>query len=296
MINMQDVYSAFIGSVPLNFKLLSELCQVKEIEFLPKIGSSLHIPQDRIAVAPTGPTTCRILLDHAIAPTVVVTHGWDTAVLDLYKRVILPTMSAFTLIDIGANSGLVTRQLIIAFSQIRHSFAYEPHPSNFECLVHNLRAFTDVVEARNCALGASTTSLELFTDRSNCGNYSLNKVAVPAEQLAQTLSVPVNKARDEAADWRRPDLPIFYKSDTQGYDEIIATDIDLEVWDSVFIGTMELWRIEKPAWSVDKFRSILDKYPNKVFKSHPDILLSTDQVLSFACATDGSVADIVFWK
>jgi len=108
------------------------------------------------------------------------------------------------------------------------------------------------------------------------------------------MAVPVRKAADEAADWRRRRLSIFYKSDTRGHDEIIATNIGLKFWDAVFIGTIEIWRIEKPAWPVEKFRVVLDKFPNKIFKGPPGMALSTGQVLVFACGSDGSDADIVF--
>jgi FkbM family methyltransferase len=306
MISIQDVYTAFVGSVPLNFRLLKETCQVTEIEFLPKIASALHVPPDRYGpdrygpdrcgMDPTGACTCRIPFDYLIAPTVVVTHGWDTDALAIYKTLVPAALEAFTLVDLGANSGLITRQMLVAFPQIKRAFAYEPHPANFACLTHNLRVFHDIVDKRNYAVSNDTGSFELYLDFTNCGNYSLNKASVFADDMLPAITVPVKRAANEALDWHSAGLPIFYKSDTQGHDEIIASDIGLEFWDHVFIGTMELSKIGKPEWPLEKFRAMLDRFPNKIFKSLPNLPVTTHQILAFLGGEGEGLEDIIFWK
>jgi FkbM family methyltransferase len=296
MITLQDVYGAFVGAVPLNFRIMREICQVSEIEFQPRDATPLHVPAVRYDSGAIGPATCRLQLDYVIAPEVLTNHAWDSPALEFYRTLIPTELAAFTLVDIGANVGLISRELMIAFPQIRRAFAYEPHPGNFRCLTHNLRAFRDTVEAANCAVGAENASLALYLDVTNSGNYSLNRAAVVDVNLAPAVTVPVRRAADEAAAWRRAGLPIFYKSDTQGHDEVIATSLDLDFWDQVFIGTMEIWRISKPVCPPEKLRAALDRFPNKVFRHQPQQPVTTEPVLAFARGDDRVFQDLVFWR
>ena len=56
---------------------------------------------------------------------------------------------------------------------------------------------------------------------------------------------------------------IFYKSDTQGHEKEIATSIPIDLWDQVFAGTMELWRIPGKMHDTNQFAKLIDIFLKK---------------------------------
>ena len=294
-ISMQDIYDAFIGSFRLQAKLLKETCNVKSVEFLPKEKSALQLPTRLSGSLSKDACACVVPLDYVIAPTVITTHSWDYFEIEFARKVIPPALSAFVLVDIGANVGLFSRQMLIAFETIKVVFCYEPDSDNFGYLTRNLQAFNNV-NKHNYGLGSCDGALEFFRDWSNSGNYSLNKAAMPRDDKFDNINVEVRAAKSVCVDWLSLDLPIFYKSDTQGHDEIIATAADPKIWPSVFAGIFELWRIAKPEYSVEAFRAILDQFPNKMFLQEPGRMLTTDDVINFLQGRDDVFRDLGFWK
>jgi FkbM family methyltransferase len=293
-ISIQDVYDAFIGSFRLEVKLLKEFCNVKTIEFMPKDGSALAIPLRNGETLPDEMRACVVPLDYAIAPSVIAGHRWDYFEIDFAQKVVPPELKAFTLVDVGANVGLFSRQMLTAFDRIEDVFLYEPDPDNFKYMSRNLQAYTKA-KRRNYALGARNEHLEFYRDWSNSGNYSLIKSAMPEDAAFDKITIEVRDAKAECKDWLSPGLPIFYKSDTQGHDETIAASADPKIWKSVFAGIFELWRIDKPAFSLEAFRTILDQFPNKKFLQEPD-MLTTEDVMTYIQGRDGHYRDLGFWK
>ena len=285
---MQDVYTGFVGSFGLNVRMMNEMCNVRTIEIEPKPGTLLHFP-----AAPNA--TCVFPLDYVIAPLVIVTHAWDGETIRLARSIIENRFESATLIDIGANTGLFTRQMLIASPEFDCVFAYEPHPANFRCLQHNTSPFENV-RLNNYALGPDDGTLKFYMDPDNCGNYSLNPSAMPAARECATILVSVKSVREEAGTWLEAKSPIFYKSDTQGYDEVIASAVGTVFWDSVFGGLLELWRIEKPDWSSASMVALLDKFPNKRFVNSPAVPISTSDILAYLAGKDGAFQDVIFWK
>lgn len=288
LVSMQDVYGAFVGSFGLNVRMMREMCQVRTIEITPKPGTLLCLPA-------TPDATFRLPLDYVIAPFVIVAHCWDAETIKLSGDIVRGRPGGATLVDIGANSGLFTRQMLGACPEFRHAFAYEPHPENFKCLQHNVASF-DCVRARNYALGPNADTLDFHIDPDNCGNYSLNPSAMPKGQDCTKISVPVKSAASETQDWLATGLPIFYKSDTQGHDELIATSVDGAFWDKVFAGIFELWRIEKASWAIDRMSLLLDQFPHKRFLRDPGTPVSTTDILGYLAGNDGASNDVLFWK
>jgi FkbM family methyltransferase len=292
---MQDVYDAFIGSFRLEVKLLKEFCNVRSVEIMPKEGSPLAIPPRPDAPLSDDARACVVPLDYAIAPTVIASHRWDYFEIEFARSILPGSVKAFTLVDVGANVGLFTRQMLTAFDQIEDVFAYEPDPENFKYLSRNLQAYPKL-KARNYALGAHDESMEFYRDWSNSGNYSLIKAAMPQDNSFDKITIDVKTARTESRQWLSSGLPIFYKSDTQGHDETIATAADPELWNSVFAGIFELWRIDKPDFSVPVFRAILDQFPQKEFLQERGRMLTTEDVISYVQGRDGQFRDLAVWK
>lgn len=209
MISIQEIYAAFAGSFSLNSRIMREICGVRFVELVPKPGTLLHLPS-----APG--TTCRIPFDTVIAPDVILKHAWEGDLIVRLRALIEGRVRAATLVDIGGHTGLFTRQMMAIAPQLRGAFVYEPHPENYRCLRHNLAPLKKV-RTGNYALGREAGTLDFFLDPDNSGNYSLTRSAMPAGRDCETISVAVRAAETEARAWLTAGLPIFYKSDTQGY-------------------------------------------------------------------------------
>ncbi|OYQ33663.1 hypothetical protein CHU95_14965 [Niveispirillum lacus] len=263
---------------------------VQNIEFQPKPGRGLYAQNS----ASPDTATIRTRCDSAITPMSLANHHWQIEEL-LFTKKVLDTVPAAVLVDVGANMGLFTRQVLGWCGNVKRAFAYEPEPENFACLLHNLACF-DMVVPEMVGLAETDGVFRLFLDLQNCGNNSLVSDDLAGAQNKGATEVRVINAAVEARRWQEPGLPIFYKSDTQGYDEKIITLLPDEIWDQVIGGVIEIENIDKPAFEMEKFISFLDRYENKVILDRPETIVSTSDVLGYLNRGKGPGVDLGFWK
>jgi FkbM family methyltransferase len=201
------------------------------------------------------------------------------------------------LLDIGAHIGLMTRQLLHLFPNVVAAVCYEPHPGNFSLLSHNL------AHLHNCtllqaAVGAVSGELTFYEDLHNTGNYSLSIDSMEGREH-RVNSVDCLRACDEEFLGRLPpgaaDVPIIWKSDTQGLDELIVTSLSEDFWRRVPVALMEISRIRRPELDVNRLRSFLESFPVRRFGSGPD-LLSVEQIMRYATGSDGLHEDLLLAK
>lgn len=137
--------------------------------------------------------------------------------------------------------------------------------------------------------------MDFHRDLNNIGNYSLNDDAMRA-RLFDTIQVECV----DTAEWMRnafrprAEDRIIWKSDTQGYDELIVCRTPSDVFDRIEIAIMELWRIAKPAFDLDVFAARLDAFPNK--RLGPETPCATEEVLEFLKGDDWQHEDLFLWK
>lgn len=278
----------FADDLTRTLKLLAATLNVRGLEFLPRPTSPLF------KTNPSNlPTSCTLQLDQVMCPAILLGHAWEVVDLEWIDGALQYIEGDLTLVDVGANSGFFTRQALLRSPRFAKAFVYEPHPTNYRHLCHNLSPFCNVA-FNNCALSNLSGDLEFYLDPNNSGNYSLNRAAMPPDYL--TTRVPVVSVTGETKKWTDPVRPIFYKSDTQGYDELIASHIDAATWDHIHAGFFELWRIAKPP-SVDwnTFAAILDRFPFKTFTTNPENL-STGRILQYLKVEDGQFKDLFFCR
>lgn len=263
---------------------------VVSVEFQPKPGRGLYAHMSPSAATATIRTCC----DSSITPVSLAYHHWQVEEM-LFTKKVLDTVPAATLVDVGANMGLYTRQVLGWTANVKRAFAYEPEPVNFECLKHNLSCFDNVV-AEMVALAEKDGVFPFFLDLQNCGNNSLVSDDLAGAEMKGATEVRVINVTVEARRWMEEGLPIFYKSDTQGYDEKIITLLPEEIWDSIIGGVIEIENIDKPEFDVEKFTAFLDRYENKVILTQPDTIISTSEAMGYLNRGKGPGVDLGFWK
>lgn len=210
----------------------------------------------------------------------------------LQKVIADKDVKSFTLVDVGANVGLFMRQALMNLRGIDHIYAYEPSAVNYEHLLFNLRPWRAMVTAKDLALGDSDGAFEFYQDPSNSGNNSFNISAMRDVTFERSIAKMCN-ATAESSLWPHT-LPILYKSDTQGYDEVIATQLPDAVWNRTFAAIFEVWRIKKPAFDIVRFRNILEKFPHHLLvNAHR--MVSVEEALEYLSGTDGEWDDLAIW-
>lgn len=233
--------------------------------------------------------------DSIIGKTAFETNCWDPQKIDFFHLHSL-RHTKIVLIDVGANVGLFSRQCISSINNIEIIFAYEPNKVNYNILERNLKDVKVNTVLVNAALSNKEEETVLYEDPRNCGNYSLNKGAMWDISEYNTSTIKSINALHEQSKWTKTNSPIFYKSDTQGFDELIATTYDTEFWSKVECASFELWRIKKPELNKDKFIQMLDKFPNKSFQYGNKSSLTNEEILNYMSGTDGNHEDLLCWK
>jgi FkbM family methyltransferase len=279
---------AFSSSIDSNIRILRELYQVCSLEVRPIDSSSFCLRDDH-------GTSMNLHLpnDNVIGLFALLNKHWDISKPRFVDQIVAGVNGDVLLVDVGANVGLFSRQCLSLTPGISALYAYEPHPSNFSLLCRNL---SGIHKARlnNFGLGSATSTLNFYIDPDNSGNYSVNVNAMP-ENFGRT-SVEIVGAGDEEQKWMAQSKPIFYKSDTQGYDEVIATSLSPDFWENVCGGIFELWRIPGKEYDVDKFMRIIDGFNNKVFDKKPNQNVSSSEVMDYLRSTDHQFDDLLFWR
>ena len=232
--------------------------------------------------------------DRSIFPHVLAHREWHFA--DMERIATALPDQPHHLIDIGANSGLFTRQALINFDNVASATCFEPSPENIGHLESNVAA----LPARVCGfgLGAEDGTLTFYRDTMNGGNYSFIASAVEGRPF-DTIEAPIRRISPDLLSRMAPEgaraNPFFWKSDTQGMDETLMSSLPLEFWARVNIAMFEAWRIDKPAYDRAAFRAVLENFPHIYFKGARRSVLresTVDAVLDFLDGTDRKWGDV----
>lgn len=257
-------------------------------------GVRMRVPPDSPLFAPEGGEIIDLPMDEVIAPYVLDHGQWQSEELN-FLAAHLPERRC-VLIDVGANIGLITRQLLHRLPTIAAAVCYEPHPGNFQLLARNLSHLPQcrLVQA---AVGTAEGELTFYEDKHNAGNYSLNLSAMRNTEYVTSVvhCIPATEAQLLAPlDEPLRHLPMIWKSDTQGFDELIMVTLPDEFWARVHGGVMEISRVSRPSFDRARLRSILAMYPVRRLGFELDRNVSVDEILAYAEGDDHQHRDLFF--
>ena len=233
-----------------------------------------------------------VMDDNVIGASCRAHASWDIDGVREFCSLI-PSDGAFTLVDVGANIGLFTRQLCMLSDRISRVVCVEPDPLNFRALRYNLAFLEAKAELHNVALAAKDGTEEFFQDLENTGNYSLNQSAMRNRPF-ETAAVTTRATADWAGTALKGRGPLLWKSDTQGSDELIVSQIPMDIWNQVDVAMLELWRIAKPAYDRAAFRERLSAFPNR--KLGNSSRASVDDICDYLNGGDLDFKDLLLWR
>ena len=225
-----------------NQNVIDELRDQKVIEL-----SVLPPPESPLSLIEQGvPLPLSFFPDDFIGNNILFYHCCNDPSLPLSISNLAEKLSLqnVTLFDVGANIGLFSRQLKKFLGpRLQNINAFEPHPENFRILQKNLGSIKGV-SLHNFGLSNKDNVVELKIDTRNTGNYSFVESAIVNNQFGgyEEVSVrDVSIVMEELC--KHMSGPFIYKSDTQGFDQLIASSIPTWFWEKVSIAVFELRRL-----------------------------------------------------
>jgi FkbM family methyltransferase len=286
MITYGHIINSILGSLPLTLKVLKDSFGVEEIQISPREGSPLFSKKNRrVSLRP----------DLAISPVVLTKGCWQNEEIE-FAKTIMKRDEKFSLVDVGANIGLFSRQYLNYFSNIESTWCYEPNLVNFNILKKNVENLSEFIEVLNYGLSDLDGSVSLYEESDNSGNYSIYRNAILPNEPFTVSTIQMKNVKEEVLKWEKADL-VFYKSDTQGHDEKIICSIPADFWKRVRGGIIEVWRLEKAPYDFDAFVKFLDAFPKKIFLDNPKNVLTTKNVVDYLRSkNDHDYKDLGFWK
>jgi FkbM family methyltransferase len=188
--------------------------------------------------------------DETICNFVRLRGSWELddcqfLVSEITRRSNRGTQSLDTLfLDIGANSGLISRQVRNLLGKEISMILVEPVPMYVEAIKLNLGKFymeenISIVEG---ALSDTDGVGEIYLQKSNCGNSSLLHEAMMNHQ-SKTMRINLIDTDRFSNEHLQKFKNIVLKSDTQGFDAKILSRIPPKAWFSINSALIEVWAL-----------------------------------------------------
>jgi FkbM family methyltransferase len=160
----------------------------------------------------------------------------------------------YNFIDIGANTGLLTKSLLINLDNIKSAFLIEPDQDNFFCLKNNLSKYKNA-QIFNFALDTKDGEKKLFLDKNNKGNLSFNyEMMTLKEDKLNFMNSPdnyeivncksVKNFFNEINNEINNENKNIIKIDVQGHDETIFQEIPENILKNTEILIIEITPLE----------------------------------------------------
>ena len=176
-------------------------------------------------------------IDQVITPNLLKKGEWEYFTIRFILKFIKNKKIKYDFIDIGANIGLTTKQLIASKTKIQNFHCIEPEIENFNILTKNLSPYKNVSFHNFALTDKKDKAKRIYLNKDNFGDYSLLKKSNQKSSIIKTLNVNIF-FRKIISKYKIKN--IIYKSDTQGFDEIILLSLKEEFLNKINILIIEI--------------------------------------------------------
>jgi len=217
-------------------------------------------------------------LDEIITPRIFKNEQWDYFIIKFIKKNIKYKNNYF--FDIGANVGLISRQLQKLDLKIKNYFCFEPEKNNFNILSKNL--INKKTYLYNFGLASKNKKTKIFDNKLNKSDKSIyfDKNVVTKNNLSKIILKDSNIVFKKIIDDKKVNH-IIYKSDTQGMDEEIFLNLDYEILDKIYLLILEISNFKFILKNLDKFLNKLENFRFISTENQSDITLDELKKLIF---------------
>jgi len=174
--------------------------------------------------------------------------------------------NSYTFIDIGANVGFTSREVLLNNSNIDQIICVEPVKSTFSCLEKNTSTFQKKL-LFNFALGQNNSTEEIYIDNANNGNASLVESMMNTSKYKsyETEKIEIKSVDDffKAIADEVNNQGLIIKIDTQLYDELIFSLLPDDIIKQTRMVCYELTclsGIQGPEFSIEKFENNISSF------------------------------------
>ena len=217
-------------------------------------------------------------LDEIITPRIFKNEQWDYFIIKFIKKNIKYKNNYF--FDIGANVGLISRQLQKLDLKIKNYFCFEPEKNNFDILSKNL--INKKTYLYNFGLASKNKKTKIFVNKLNKSDNSIyiNNYVGTKNNLSKIILKDSNIVLKKIIDDKKINH-IIYKSDTQGMDEEIFLNLDYEILDKIYLLILEISNFKFILKNLDKFLNKLENFRFISTENQSDINLDELKKLIF---------------
>jgi FkbM family methyltransferase len=177
-----------------------------------------------------------LLFDNIITPKVLLHGYWDVFVINFIKENTKKN-NKYYFVDIGSHIGLITRQVANLNIKIKKFFCFEPLKLHFNLLKKNC-SFIKKINFYNYAIGVKKDKKKIYTNKLNSGNSSL--IRINKSQYQYTFVLEANTTLKKIIKDNHIQKNIIYKSDTEGFDEMIFLSLEENIIKKIDIAILEI--------------------------------------------------------
>jgi len=217
-------------------------------------------------------------LDEIVTPRIFKNEKWDYFIIKFIKKNIKYKNNYF--FDIGANVGLISKQLQNLNLDIKSYFCFEPEMNNFKILNKNLKKNNTYFY--NYGLASKNKKTKIFVNNLNKSDNSiyLNNYIGTKNNLSEINLKDSNIVLKKIINDKKIDH-IIYKSDTQGMDEEIFLNLDNKILDKIYLLILEISNFKFIIKNLNKFLNKLEKFKLISTESKSNISLDDLKILIF---------------
>ena len=204
----------------------------------------------------------------------------------------------YNFIDIGANTGLLTKSLLNNKIIFKNIYCVEPDNDNFFCLENNLKNFNNI-HYFNCALDQDDGEKKLYIDENNKGNLSFNfEMMTLREDKLNFMNTQDNFinvkcfAISKFFEKIDKDSVNIIKIDVQGFDEIIFSEIPSYVLKKTICLIIEITPLKSKQVNIEKFCKNLNYFNN--FAKFNGTPITKEDVKKYISLKSGKSFDLIF--
>ena len=226
----------------------SKYFEIKKIELRIKKNIKLGNKDSKITTKP----------DEIITPNILQNGEWEYFIIKFISKIVKNKKLKFDFIDIGANIGLTTIQLTHEKKiPINKYYCIEPERENFLLLKENLNHNKKVSFFNFALTNEKSKRKKIYKNRKNHGDYSLLKKSgndfdfVKTKNINSFFKKVLNNSKQKN---------LIYKSDTQGFDEILILSLKKEYLKKIKVAVLEISNFNYLKKNKIKFIEILNEF------------------------------------
>ena len=202
-------------------------------------------------------TKIQTRIDQIITPNILKKGKWDYFIIKFICKYIKNKTSQFSFIDLGSNIGLVTKQLYLKKPNIKNFHCIEPEKENYNILLNNLDSIKNVYTYNYALTNQESGIKKIYLNKNNFGDFSLLKNFNKTTTYINTLNASsfFNKIIS-----KHKINKIIYKSDTQGFDEMIVLSLSKKILDKIDMMILEISNFNYLKKNILQFFTLIENY------------------------------------